>query len=70
MNREESEEDVASLAVPIPARVPGMRLALNVSAPLHRLGPAEGPTVAGVLAGAAAEIASSDSGTGGRISPG
>jgi DNA-binding IclR family transcriptional regulator len=33
VNREESEEGVASVAVPIPTRAPGLRLALNVAAP-------------------------------------
>jgi DNA-binding IclR family transcriptional regulator len=36
-NREESEEGVASVAVAIPSGSPGLRLALNVSAPLSRL---------------------------------
>ena len=33
VNREESEEGVASVAVPIPTRAPGLRLALNAAAP-------------------------------------
>jgi DNA-binding IclR family transcriptional regulator len=36
-NREESEEGVASVSVAIPTSVPGLRLALSVSAPVNRL---------------------------------
>src|SRR5246127_972604 len=39
VNREESEEGVASVAVPIPTRAPGLRLALNAAAPQNRLRP-------------------------------
>lgn len=56
-NREESEEGVASVAVPIPARAPGMRLALNVSAPIHRLAVADCPAMAAALSEGAAQIA-------------
>ncbi|MGH3725544.1 MAG: IclR family transcriptional regulator [Mycobacterium sp.] len=37
VNREESEEGVASLAVTVPTRAPGLRLALNAAAPVHRV---------------------------------
>ena len=37
VNREESEEGVASVAVPIPTQAPGLRLALNAAAPQHRV---------------------------------
>ena len=36
-NREESEEGVASVAVPIPTRAPGLLFALNAAAPQNRL---------------------------------
>ncbi len=39
-NREESEEGVASVAVPIPTRAPGLRLALNAAARQNRPPPA------------------------------
>lgn len=55
-NREESEEGVASVAVPIPARAPGLRLALNAAAPQHRLDPSRYPAVAAALVNAAKEI--------------
>lgn len=42
-NREESEEGVASVAVPIPTRAPGLRLALNAAAPQNRLDAARYP---------------------------
>jgi DNA-binding IclR family transcriptional regulator len=56
INREESEEGVASVAVPIPTRAPGLRLALNAAAPQHRLGSAQHASVAAVLVKAAKEI--------------
>jgi DNA-binding IclR family transcriptional regulator len=56
INREESEEGVASVAVPIPTRAPGLRLALNAAAPTHRLGSAQHASVAAVLVKAAKEI--------------
>jgi len=56
VNREESEEGVASVAVPIPARAPGLRLALNAAAPAHRLRTAQYPMVASMLVEAAREI--------------
>lgn len=56
VNREESEEGVTSLAVPIPTRAPGLRLALNAAAPVHRLSVSEYPAVAAILTEAAAEI--------------
>ncbi|MCV7163262.1 IclR family transcriptional regulator [Mycobacterium stomatepiae] len=56
INEEESEEGVASVAVPIPTRAPGLRLALNAAAPRHRLDGARHPAVAAVLVKAAKEI--------------
>jgi DNA-binding IclR family transcriptional regulator len=56
INREESEEGVASVAVLIPTRAPGLRLALNAAAPTHRLDSAQHASVAAVLAKAAKEI--------------
>lgn len=56
VNREESEEGVASVAVLIPTRAPGMRLALNAAAPQNRLDDARCATVAAALAKAAKEI--------------
>jgi DNA-binding IclR family transcriptional regulator len=55
-NREESEEGVASVAVPIPTRAPGLRLALNAAAPQHRLPKSRYPSVAAELAQAAKQI--------------
>ena len=55
-NREESEEGVASVAVPIVTRAPGLRLALNMSAPVHRLKAAQCADVAETLAGAVSRI--------------
>lgn len=55
-NREESEEGVASVAVPIPTRAPGLRLALNAAAPQHRLDASRIPAVAAALVNAAKEI--------------
>ena len=56
VNREESEEGVASVAVPIPTRAPGLRLALNAAAPRDRLNSSQYPAVAAVLIKAAKEI--------------
>lgn len=56
VNREESEEGVASVAVPIPTRAPGLRLALNAAAPQNRLDGSRYPTVAAALIKAAKEI--------------
>jgi DNA-binding IclR family transcriptional regulator len=55
-NREESEEGVASVAVQIPTRAPGFRLALNAAAPQQRLPASKYPSVASVLGEAAKEI--------------
>jgi DNA-binding IclR family transcriptional regulator len=55
-NREESEEGVASVAVAIPTRAPGLRLALNAAAPQHRLIRSLYPSVAAALTEAANEI--------------
>ncbi|CNH85795.1 IclR family transcriptional regulator [Mycobacterium tuberculosis] len=56
VNREESEEGVASVAVPIPTRAPGLRLALNAAAPCNRLDDSQYPAVAAALIKAAKEI--------------
>ncbi|MCV7380235.1 IclR family transcriptional regulator [Mycobacterium alsense] len=56
INREESEEGVASVAVPIPTRAPGLRLALNAAAPQNRLDGSRYPSVAAALVKAAKEI--------------
>ena len=56
VNREESEEGVASVAVPIPTRAPGLRLALNAAAPQNRLDSARYPSVVAALVKAAKEI--------------
>ncbi|MGD1173808.1 IclR family transcriptional regulator [Mycobacterium seoulense] len=56
INREESEEGVASVAVPIPTRAPGLRLALNAAAPLNRLDTSRYAAVAAALVKAAKEI--------------
>jgi DNA-binding IclR family transcriptional regulator len=56
VNREESEEGVASVAVPIPTRAPGLRLALNAAAPQNRLDNSRYPAVAAALVKAAKEI--------------
>jgi len=56
VNREESEEGVASVAVPIPTRAPGLRLALNAAAPCNRLNSSQYPAVATALIKAAKEI--------------
>jgi DNA-binding IclR family transcriptional regulator len=56
VNREESEEGVASVAVPIPTRAPGLRLALNAAAPQHRLNRSQYGKVAAALTEAANEI--------------
>jgi len=55
-NREESEEGVASVAVQIPTRAPGLRLALNAAAPLQRLPTSKYSSVAAALTEAAEEI--------------
>lgn len=56
VNREGSEEGVASVAVPIPTRAPGVLLALNAAAPVHRLNSSQYRAVAAVLVEAAKEI--------------
>jgi DNA-binding IclR family transcriptional regulator len=56
VNREESEEGVTSVAVPIPTRAPGLRLALNAAAPRHRLSRSQYSAVAAALIEAAKEI--------------
>ena len=56
VNREESEQGVASLAVPIPTRAPGLLLALNAAAPQDRLDTSQYAAVAAALIKAAKEI--------------
>jgi DNA-binding IclR family transcriptional regulator len=56
VNREESEDGVASVAVPIPTRAPGVRLALNAAAPQDRLDSSRYPAFAAALVKAAKEI--------------
>lgn len=56
VNREESEEGVASVAVVIPSRAPGLRLALNAAAPQNRLDSSQYPAVAALLTKGAKEI--------------
>lgn len=56
VNREESEEGVASVAVPIATRAPGLRLALNAAAPQHRLPKSQYAPVAAALTQVAKEI--------------
>jgi DNA-binding IclR family transcriptional regulator len=56
VNREESEDGVASVAVPIPTRAPGLRLALNAAAPQHRLDSSRYTGIAAALVKAAKEI--------------
>ena len=56
INREESEDSVASVAVPIRTRVPGLRLGLNAAAPANRLRASQYPKVAAMLVEAAKEI--------------
>ena len=56
INREESEESVASVAVPILTSAPGLRVALNAAAPTHRLRASQYPKVASLLVEAAREI--------------
>ncbi len=56
VNREESEDGVASVAVPIPTRAPGLRLAINAAAPQQRLSRSQYSTVAAALTKAANEI--------------
>lgn len=56
INREESEEGVASVAVPIPTGAPGLLLALNAAAPQNRLPASAYATVAAALTKAAKEI--------------
>lgn len=56
VNREGSEDGVASVAVPIPTRTSGVLLALNAAAPVHRLSSSRHRAVAAVLVEAAKEI--------------
>jgi DNA-binding IclR family transcriptional regulator len=56
VNREGSEEGVASVAVPIPTRAPGVLLALNAAAPVHRLSSSQYQAAAALLVEAAKEI--------------
>ncbi len=56
VNREESEDGVASVAVSIPTRAPGLRLALNAAAPHNRLDRSRYPSVAAALVKSAKTI--------------
>ena len=56
VNREESEDSVASVAVPIRTRAPGLRLGLNAAAPANRLRASQYPKVAALLVEAAKQI--------------
>lgn len=56
VNREGSEDGVASVAVPIPSRTCGVLLALNAAAPIHRLSSSQYRAVAAVLVEAARQI--------------
>lgn len=55
VNREESEDGVASVAVPVPNSA-GIRLALNLSAPVHRLPDAKVAEFSGALKDAALRL--------------
>ncbi|OSC40666.1 IclR family transcriptional regulator [Mycobacterium decipiens] len=55
-SRGESEEDVASVAVPIRTQAPGLRLALNAAAPTNRLSSSQYRFVAALLVEGAKEI--------------
>jgi DNA-binding IclR family transcriptional regulator len=56
VNREESEEGVASVAVSVPSRAPGLRLALNAAAPVSRLPMAKVKSVGAALTDAAGRL--------------
>lgn len=56
INREESEEGVASVAVSVPSRAPGLRLALNASAPVGRLPAGKVKNVGAALTEAACRL--------------
>jgi DNA-binding IclR family transcriptional regulator len=55
-NREESEEGVASVAVAVPTRTPGLRLGLSLSAPVGRMPQSATPAVVKGLQASAAEL--------------
>jgi DNA-binding IclR family transcriptional regulator len=55
-NREESEDGVASVAVSVPSKAPGLRLAVNASAPVGRLPANKVRAVGASLGDAAAEL--------------
>jgi DNA-binding IclR family transcriptional regulator len=55
-NREESEEGVASVAVSVPTRAPGLHLAVNAAAPVGRLPAAKVKGVGASLTGAARRL--------------
>jgi DNA-binding IclR family transcriptional regulator len=59
VNREESEEGVASVAVAVPTSAPGMRLAINAAAPKNRLPASKVKPVARMLADAAEQLGKS-----------
>lgn len=55
-NREESEDGVASVAVSIPSKAPGLHLAINASAPVGRLPVSKVKGVGATLTDAAHEL--------------
>ncbi len=57
VNREESEEGVVAISVPIPTYASGMRLSLNAAAPQHRLTKSRYARLSAGLARAARSIA-------------
>jgi DNA-binding IclR family transcriptional regulator len=56
VNREESEDGVASVAVPVPV-TSGLKLALNAAAPTYRLPPQRNPEVGAALIASAKRLA-------------
>lgn len=55
-NREESEEGVASVAVAVPTRTPGLRIGLSLSAPVGRLPQSATPKIARQLEASAEHL--------------
>jgi len=55
-NREESEEGVASVAVAVPTRTPGLRIGLSLSAPVGRLPQSATSKIAKALEASAEEL--------------
>ena len=58
INREESEDGVASVAVAVSPKAPGLRIGLSVSAPIGRLPVSATRALGAELASAAAQIGS------------